>query len=250
MEVHHHSHTPGKKWTHYFWEFFMLFLAVTLGFIVENYREHYVEHKRTRILAASLYEDVRNDTAALNQSIQFSKMKIDSINSAVIMFHRPKKEWNDTALYTDMNIGTRVYPFERTGATYDQIKASGSLRYFKQSLVNILNAYDVQAKKVMIREDIDIKFTVEQYLPLVNNFANNEVAFDIRFGLPITHEFYYTSTDLATIRKLINTLLVLKSTRMRALQEYDELLQKATKVLHELKKEYHLSASGRTPLEE
>jgi len=27
MEVHAHTHTPRKKWTHYFWEFFMLFLA-------------------------------------------------------------------------------------------------------------------------------------------------------------------------------------------------------------------------------
>jgi len=41
MEVHAHSHTERKKWTHYFWEFFMLFLAVTLGFLVENQREHY-----------------------------------------------------------------------------------------------------------------------------------------------------------------------------------------------------------------
>jgi hypothetical protein len=36
MEVHAHPHTSRKKWTHYFWEFFMLFLAVTLGFFVEN----------------------------------------------------------------------------------------------------------------------------------------------------------------------------------------------------------------------
>ena len=28
MEVHAHTHTPRKKWTHYFWEFLMLFLAV------------------------------------------------------------------------------------------------------------------------------------------------------------------------------------------------------------------------------
>ena len=37
MEVHHHAHTPDshrdkKKWTHYFWEFLMLFLAVFCGF--------------------------------------------------------------------------------------------------------------------------------------------------------------------------------------------------------------------------
>ena len=46
MEVHAHTHTARKKWTHYFWEFFMLFLAVLLGFFVENQREHYIEHKR------------------------------------------------------------------------------------------------------------------------------------------------------------------------------------------------------------
>ena len=39
MEVHHHAHTPRKKWTHYFWEFFMLFLAVNCGFFVENQRD-------------------------------------------------------------------------------------------------------------------------------------------------------------------------------------------------------------------
>ena len=32
MEVHAHSHTERKKWSHYFWEFLMLFLAVTLWF--------------------------------------------------------------------------------------------------------------------------------------------------------------------------------------------------------------------------
>ena len=28
MEVHAHTHTARKKWTHYFWKFLMLFLAV------------------------------------------------------------------------------------------------------------------------------------------------------------------------------------------------------------------------------
>ena len=31
MEVHAHTHTARKKWTHYFWEFIMLFLAVFCG---------------------------------------------------------------------------------------------------------------------------------------------------------------------------------------------------------------------------
>ena len=55
MEVHHHAHNADghrgkKKWTHYLWEFLMLFLAVTLGFFVENQREHYIEHKREKTI--------------------------------------------------------------------------------------------------------------------------------------------------------------------------------------------------------
>ena len=52
MEVHHHSH-PGhsgsrKKWTHYFWEFLMLFLAVFCGFLAEYQLEHKIEKNRER----------------------------------------------------------------------------------------------------------------------------------------------------------------------------------------------------------
>jgi hypothetical protein len=49
MEVHHHAnHGDKKNWKSYFWEFLMLFLAVTLGFFVENQREHYIEHVRAK----------------------------------------------------------------------------------------------------------------------------------------------------------------------------------------------------------
>src|SRR6187551_909146 len=44
MEVHKHPHhvMHKKKWSEYVLEFFMLFLAVFLGFIAENIREHSV----------------------------------------------------------------------------------------------------------------------------------------------------------------------------------------------------------------
>ncbi len=48
MEVHKHPHhvTHKKKWTEYLLEFFMLFLAVFLGFVAENIREHIAEKER------------------------------------------------------------------------------------------------------------------------------------------------------------------------------------------------------------
>jgi len=50
METHaHHLHkAPGTKIWHYFFEFLMLFLAISLGFFVENKRELYTEHHREK----------------------------------------------------------------------------------------------------------------------------------------------------------------------------------------------------------
>ena len=69
MEVHHHSHTADpdshrgrKKWTHYFWEFLMLFLAVFCGFLAEYQLEHRIESDREKVYIKNLYEDLRSDT--------------------------------------------------------------------------------------------------------------------------------------------------------------------------------------------
>ena len=70
MEVHHHAHTPRKKWRHYFWEFLMLFLAVTLGFFVKNQREHYIEHKRAKEYAEMMKDDLLKDTIQLGGLIR------------------------------------------------------------------------------------------------------------------------------------------------------------------------------------
>jgi hypothetical protein len=61
MEVHAHTHTERKKWTHYFWEFLMLFLAVFCGFLAENQREHMIEHQREKQYIGSFYEDLTAD---------------------------------------------------------------------------------------------------------------------------------------------------------------------------------------------
>src|SRR5258705_368058 len=84
MEVHAHPHTVPiaigrKKWTHYLWEFFMLFLAVTAGFFVENQREHMVEHRREKEFMVSLVKDLESDTAQISR-IRFYKIYLTAGN--------------------------------------------------------------------------------------------------------------------------------------------------------------------------
>src|SRR4249920_3178320 len=90
MEVHAHAHTAldpdshrgRKKWTHYFWEFLMLFLAVFCGFLAENQREHFVEHQREKVLMKSMVNDLRADSISFSQMIYGIKqynLQIDSL---------------------------------------------------------------------------------------------------------------------------------------------------------------------------
>src|SRR5712671_6905439 len=132
MEVHAHTHTEKKKWTHYLWEFLMLFLAVFCGFLAENIREHTVEHTRAKQFALSMLSDIKADTAALNTAIGFGNKKIKAVDSLIAQIEQPKEKWKDTLIYTYSGYAGRIRPFENNSGTYDQMKASGSLRYFKQ----------------------------------------------------------------------------------------------------------------------
>lgn len=61
MEVHHHAHTARKKWTHYLWEFLMLFLAVFCGFLAELQLEHKIEKKREKEYMKGIVENLKYD---------------------------------------------------------------------------------------------------------------------------------------------------------------------------------------------
>ncbi len=97
MEVHQHSHTPRKKWTHYLWEFLMLFLAVFCGFLAENFREHQVEKERGKQYILSLYEDLKTDTARLNYIIAYDVAKIEGLKNMSACYDTVSKNLKATS---------------------------------------------------------------------------------------------------------------------------------------------------------
>src|ERR1043165_1955747 len=111
MEVHHHSHTERKKFTHYLWEFLMLFFAVFAGFLAENIREHIVEHRRAEQFARSLLGDLKADAAALKIAIGYGDKKVKAIDSFFLQLELGAGKWNDTLVYRYAGIAGRVRPF-------------------------------------------------------------------------------------------------------------------------------------------
>ena len=150
MEVHAHSHTARKKWTHYFWEFIMLFLAVFCGFLAEYQLEHKIEKDREKQYSKTLYEDLKADTAILHGLIRETNSIIPKVDSFRYLVHTksiddiPSGTW-----YYYGRFGTRNIAAALQNATLQQLVSSGGLRYFKkQNVVYAIAGYDQVTKDI------------------------------------------------------------------------------------------------------
>jgi len=140
MEVHHHSHTSDpdshrgrKKWTHYFWEFLMLFLAVFCGFLAENEREHLVEKKRERQYMMSMLADLKADTAEVNRQLLLVNQYLNPVlkKSIELLYHQNFSDSVIREMYDIVPKSTRFFTIAFQNNTATQLKNSGNLRLIR-----------------------------------------------------------------------------------------------------------------------
>jgi hypothetical protein len=155
MEVHAHTHTPRKKWTHYFWEFLMLFLAVFCGFFAENQREHMVEHRREKQYMISLVEDLETDTSELNRAILQADSTVLYSDSAIMFLLSYKISSEIPArIATLISTGGRRLTLINTDRTSSQLKNSGAMRLIRnKEVANELLRYWKQIDETNISLD-------------------------------------------------------------------------------------------------
>ncbi len=242
MEIHHNPDLKHKKkhLKEYLIEFLMLFLAVTLGFFAENLREHLSEKDRAGIYAKSLYEDFTTDTSALHQLIIFTKEKITGIDSMEVNLNHLGDRYRDSILYRSVLYLLATFQFDNINGAYDQIKNTGSLRFFNQSIVNDLTSYDATSEKLKLMEDWENKLLFEAISSQTTQMFNFKVFEDIGKHGPIVHEMYLKNINKNSIDILINQGEMIKRLRTRQLGQQKILVQKANEILTGLKKEFSL----------
>jgi len=168
MEVHAHTHTPRKKWTHYFWEFLMLFLAVFCGFLAENEREHYVEHQREKQYIRSLIRDVKTDTANITRwLLGFNRIK-KSCDTILNNFDSLTKSYSAGRARNYFSIINGFPDFIYTDRTIQQLKNSGGMRLIRKvAATDSIIAYDAAVRDLLIEET-----TVSMYWDQLNDLTN------------------------------------------------------------------------------
>ena len=155
MEVHAHSHTARKKWTHYFWEFLMLFLAVFCGFLAEYILEHKIEKDREEQFIKSMVSDLQDDVESLDAIINTDKNGIILLDTLISLLNDPvMAKQNGDGIYYAARMGPRANPFGNNNRTFDQLRNSGGFRLIsKADASNRIMAYYNQFTVLRLLED-------------------------------------------------------------------------------------------------
>ena len=250
METHPHPVHHEKKWKDYLFEFLMLFLAVTAGFFMENQREHYTENQRVREYARSLVQDLIRDTIMVQETIGRINNSVSHIDRFA-EFVKGKQISDlrniDVYAYTVFIDGYRPYTWNR--ATIDQIKSSGSLRYFtNDSIVNEISAYDAFTHHLdedYQGDEARSDRTLERKAELVDLNYSPLLQERIRSGddslLVETPGRTLLTKDINQIKTLVNQKLIIRTALLvRSKIELPLLIKDANRLIQELKSEYDL----------
>jgi hypothetical protein len=260
MEVHHHPdiHHRPKKWREYFLEFFMIFLAVTMGFIAENIRETISEHSKAREYAESLYKEVYGDSVIMQNKLQLRNRKEDemeyfrsyvldsSLTQLSLRFY-PSFSWSF--------ILTTSIIFEPNDGILNELKNSGSKRYLKSlSLQKDISDIDVVISKIRNRnnqeysfvEDFTRPFTIQFYdfkwqdfltqhgkLSFLDELMQNKGYSAASFSVKNLPDFKRDHAEAITAYYL----LMLRATRQLY---YEDYVKKNHQLLEALRNEYNI----------
>jgi hypothetical protein len=247
MEVHHHSQHGKKKWTEYFWEFLMLFLAVFCGFLAENQREHFVEKKREKEYIRSMIEDIKLDTAGLSVDNNLRKEAVVMYDSVVTLLQKKgRTQFEQQRIYYLVRMALRLSSFPiLNDRTYEQMKSSGNLRLIhdKEIADKITKYYfnvkefSVNTDQTLLRLQSLIEYEGKVFDGAVFQEMTNIKSFEIKqpMGDPaLITEDKQTLNDLSVRIHYVLSILLYSQNFIT------ELENQASQLIGTLKKEYHL----------
>ena len=248
MEVHAHTHTARKKWTHYLWEFLMLFLAVFCGFLAEYQLEHTIENQREKKYILSMIEDAQTDTANIQAAIVLNKKRILSLDSmANDCFNYSNAGVTDSVLYHFLPKCWRHPDFASpTERTMFQLKNAGGMRLIRKKVAaDSIIAYDDFGKKLLNQQAYYERYLNEIVDGATSVFNFKYFPMDMVKYRTMTNEKDLRSAKLLTSDKVKIIEFGNKASLHRGIVGFylfrlEEGKQHALNLIETLKKEYHL----------
>ena len=220
----------------------MMFLAVFCGFLAENQREHIVEGKRAKEYAALLLEDLKNDSAYINEVTANQLLMLHRADSLLAILSSDQFINNNGRIVNLFNhVGTLVDFKPAFEINFEQIKNSGSLRYFKnKKLVSSLSEFDrllETTSEVYIGYNNYILQNLQPFM--INNL--NTLQFDIFSRTVLVSDPDIYNWDKREAVLLANKINLKKTYDVFFVNRFlKQCTEKNLALITAIKKEYHL----------
>ncbi len=252
MEVHHHPHVEKKRFKQYVLEFLMIFLAVTLGFFAENIREKISDHEKSETYAHEMLGDLSADTTALRGYITYFSTASKNVDTLLqLLADKDPKDIPTGKLYWYGLFSGARNSFIPNDATFQQMKSSGSLRFFNRTLSQKIAQYDGLCRRMETTEQNDqlVYIEVRKLRSQIFEFRYNNLANDVAqanyksFDQKRIDSFMLNNPPLLTYDKTIfNEYVEMARSRFlrRNQQLADTLLNHATELAGLIKSEYDI----------
>ncbi len=237
MEVHHHSHTSRKKWTHYFWEFLMLFLAVFCGFLAEYQLEHKIERDRGKQYIISFFEDLKYDTSHLTAVINNYKEKEKNLSIISKCYDSLLAKLPCKDCVSKLYNGSRGFFELRTSdRTMQQLKNAGGLRLLKSADADSIIVYDNLIRGYKIDETTTFQETQTTLRSISSELFNYSVVKEGEF----TGGDLFITDDKLIINKFFNTLNRYAKYSAIYIKKLERLKSEAVNIMNYFNKKYHI----------
>jgi hypothetical protein len=244
---------PGHGFKHYFFEFFMLFLAVTLGYFVENIREHYVNKEIEKQNIESIISALASDAVQLKNIIAANEKVIRHLDSLVELRNADLRiEKNKRSFLRNSVVGfSEDWFFITNDAALQQLKSSGTLRLIRKK--NIIDSiFKYESNNNMINQQHQdcyhlFKESFDDYKKAVSLFFYRDTGV-MKYSLGYDNSAaVFKNVDAVTIssdKEKVNILFGDAATMAAPQEAYVALMKDqlayAKNLITFLKKEYHL----------
>lgn len=226
-------------------EFLMLFLAISLGFFVENYREQIIEDKRELDFVNSFKNDLKNDISELDDLILRRKEREIQIDSIYFIFKNKKFNEYSNDLYFYARYLPRPSRFFANNASIDQLKNSGSLTLIKnQKVIDTLLGYNdnfLFIDYIREREEYLVQRIFDQINIIFDPYVFDQMTvYDIEFNKP-KGSVSINYSDIQTNKTFLSNLQYLKTVNKAQLGWFIEHSKRAKNILNFLDNTYNMN---------
>ena len=237
-----------RNWKSYFLDFFMLFLAVSLGFFADNIRENISENAKEKEYIISMIEDAELDKINIEQAIEGNTTRalhLDSVAKICINYNSSTSSHAD--LYRHYMFGLMHPDFiSPTDRTMQQLKNAGGMRLIRnKTAADMFVLYNDKAKKLAGQQ-----LYYERYQNQSIDFATQLFNFE-RYGVDVP------PTGLTDFQDLNNYFGIIDNDKKKLMQFSNivfvyigvvkyytvllkEMHEEADKLIQTLKREYQL----------